>query len=63
MSDLLDRIRSALVGLKMPRALEALDHTLQQSDMLWPRSNVRFDELRCSIDRQGDRLGRSRMRL
>ncbi|WP_111735877.1 IS21-like element helper ATPase IstB [Roseovarius amoyensis] len=30
MSDLLDRIRGALVGLKMPRALEALDHTLQQ---------------------------------
>jgi len=30
MSDLLNRIQSALVGLKMPRALEALDHTLQQ---------------------------------
>lgn len=30
MSDMLDRIRGALVGLKMPRALEALDHTLQQ---------------------------------
>ena len=30
MSELLDRIRGALVGLKMPRALEALDHTLQQ---------------------------------
>lgn len=30
MCDLLDRIRGALVGLKMPRALEALDHTLQQ---------------------------------
>lgn len=30
MSDLLDRVRSALVWLKMPRALEALDHTLQQ---------------------------------
>ena len=30
MSDLLDRIRGALVGLRMPRALEALDHTLQQ---------------------------------
>ena len=30
MSDLLDRIHGALVGLKMPRALEALDHTLQQ---------------------------------
>lgn len=30
MSALLDRIRGALVGLKMPRALEALDHTLQQ---------------------------------
>src|SRR6056297_673405 len=26
----LNRIQSALVGLKMPRALEALDHTLQQ---------------------------------
>ena len=30
MSELLDRIRGALVGLKMPRALEALDCTLQQ---------------------------------
>jgi len=30
MSELLDRIRGALVGLKMPRALEALDHTMQQ---------------------------------
>ena len=30
MSELLDRIRGALVGLRMPRALEALDHTLQQ---------------------------------
>lgn len=30
MSDYLDRIRGALVGLKMPRALEALDHTLHQ---------------------------------
>lgn len=30
MTELLDRIRGALVGLKMPRALEALEHTLQQ---------------------------------
>ena len=30
MTDLLDRIRGALVGLKMPRALEALDYTLRQ---------------------------------
>jgi DNA replication protein DnaC len=30
MSELLDRIRGALIGLKMPRALEALDYTLQQ---------------------------------
>ena len=30
MTDVLDRIRGALVGLKMPRALEALDHILQQ---------------------------------
>lgn len=30
MSELLDRIRGALVGLRMPRALEALDHTLRQ---------------------------------
>jgi len=30
MSELLDRIRGALIGLKMPRALEALDHTLRQ---------------------------------
>ena len=30
MTDVLDRIRGALVGLKMPRALEALDHTMQQ---------------------------------
>ena len=30
MSELLDRIRGALIGLRMPRALEALDHTLTQ---------------------------------
>ncbi len=30
MSELLERIRGALVGLKMPRALEALDHTLHR---------------------------------
>jgi len=30
MSDRLDRIRGALIGLRMPRALEALDHTLRQ---------------------------------
>ena len=30
MTELLDRIRGALVGLKMPRDLEALEHTLQQ---------------------------------
>ena len=29
MSAVLDRIRGALVGLRMPRALEALDHTMQ----------------------------------
>jgi len=30
MSEVLDRIRGAMVGLKMPRALEALDHTIQR---------------------------------
>lgn len=30
MSGLVDSIRSSLVGLKMPRALEALDHTVQR---------------------------------
>ena len=30
MTEVLDRIRGALVGLKMPRALEALDHTVQR---------------------------------
>ena len=30
MSDLLDRIRGALIGLRLPRALEALDHTLSR---------------------------------
>jgi len=30
MSELLDNIRTSLVGLKMPRALEALDHTVQR---------------------------------
>jgi len=30
MSGLLDRVRGALVGLKMPRALEALEHTLHR---------------------------------
>lgn len=30
MTAVLDRIRGAMVGLKMPRALEALDHTIQR---------------------------------
>lgn len=30
MTEALDRIRGALIGLKMPRALEAIDHILQQ---------------------------------
>ena len=30
MSGVLDRVRGALVGLKMPRALEALDHTVHR---------------------------------
>ncbi|WP_093191558.1 hypothetical protein [Pseudovibrio sp. Tun.PSC04-5.I4] len=30
MSSLSKRIQSSLVGLKMPRALEVLDHTLSQ---------------------------------
>ncbi len=30
MTELLDNIRTSLVGLKMPRALEALDHTVQR---------------------------------
>ena len=30
MSEILERIRGALVGLRMTRALEALDHTMQQ---------------------------------
>ena len=30
MTAVLDRIRGAMIGLKMPRALEALDHTIQK---------------------------------
>ena len=30
MTEMLDRIRTSLVGLRMPRALEALDHTLRR---------------------------------
>ena len=30
MTAVLDRIRGAMIGLKMPRALEALDHTMQK---------------------------------
>jgi DNA replication protein DnaC len=30
MTETLDRIRASLVGLRMPRALEALDHTMRQ---------------------------------
>ena len=30
MTEILDRIRASLVGLRMPRALEALDHTLRR---------------------------------
>ena len=29
MSEILDRIRANLVGLRMPRALEGLDHTMR----------------------------------
>ena len=32
MTEVLDRIRGAMVGLKMPRALEALDHTVQKPE-------------------------------
>lgn len=30
MSEILDRIRASLIGLRMPRALEALDHTMRR---------------------------------
>ncbi len=30
MTSVVDNIRASLVGLKMPRALEALDHTMQR---------------------------------
>ena len=30
MTETLDRIRASLVGLRMPRALEALDHTMRR---------------------------------
>jgi hypothetical protein len=30
MSETLDRIRASLIGLRMPRALEALDHTVRR---------------------------------
>ena len=30
MSGLVDNIRASLLGLKMPRALEMLDHTIQR---------------------------------
>ena len=30
MTEVLNRIRGAMIGLKMPRALEALDHTMQK---------------------------------
>ncbi|WP_372573994.1 hypothetical protein [Ruegeria jejuensis] len=30
MTETLDRIQGALLGLKLPRALEALDHTMQK---------------------------------
>lgn len=29
MTEIIDRIRTSLVGLKMPRALEVLDHTMR----------------------------------
>jgi len=28
--EILDRIRASLIGLRMPRALEALEHTMRQ---------------------------------
>jgi hypothetical protein len=30
MTEILDRIRASLVGLRMPRALESLEHTLRR---------------------------------
>lgn len=31
MSEILDRIHVSLIGLRMPRALEALEHTMRTS--------------------------------
>ena len=33
MKEILERIRGALVGLRMPRALEALNHTMKRLDI------------------------------
>ena len=49
-TELLDRIRTSLVGLRMPRALEALDHTLHPS--IAPLTSKR------RLSRQSDRLHR-----
>ena len=39
MSGLVDNIRASLLGLKMPRAMEMLDHTVQRLEFaMWPPS-------------------------
>ncbi len=54
MSDLLDRIRGALVGLRMPRALETLDHTLHRLEQGEITGIEAIDELLDVVDKGCD---------
>lgn len=47
MTGLIDNIRASLVGLKMPRALEALDHTVQRLEQGEISAIEAIDDLLC----------------
>lgn len=59
MSEALDRIRSSLVGLRMPRALEALDHTVRRLERGEISAIEAIDDLLAEehVNREGRRIG------
>ncbi|MEO0994935.1 MAG: IS21-like element helper ATPase IstB [Pseudomonadota bacterium] len=59
MTELLDRIRTSLVGLKMPRALETLEHTVQRLEKGEIGALEAIHDLLCEehATREGRRIG------
>ena len=59
MSEVLDRIRASLVGLRMPRALEALDHTVRRLERGEISAIEAIDDLLAEehTNREGRRIG------